>query len=106
MVLAWFEAAGGLPQHTLEVHCSEATKAMVAAKIGYAFMSIHGVQRELAAGHLVRLDVCGLKLEQPIYMARSRRREPSRPLEAFLEVLATSNPTSKRQTTPPGRCLD
>ncbi len=83
----WLSSAGGNLEKTIEVHCSEAAKVIVAAGLGFSFMSILGLRRELNDGIFVRLPVSRLKLHRPIYLAEHSDKRRSPVVTAFLESI-------------------
>jgi DNA-binding transcriptional LysR family regulator len=71
----------------IEVHSSEAVKNLVMARLGYSFMSIHGLKNELRDKKLTLLDVPQMPLPRQIYLVHHAKKHFSHILEAFLEIL-------------------
>jgi DNA-binding transcriptional LysR family regulator len=81
----WIADKGGPPERTMVVRCPDALKTMVAAGIGYSFLSVHGVGPELERGELRRLAVTGMKLTRPITMAWHVGKHLSPTIRAFID---------------------
>lgn len=84
---SWLTAHGGKIGRAIELKSPEAVKALVAAGVGFSFMSIHGLQADLAQQRLTRLPVTGLRLERPIYLARHASKHLSPAMRAFIEIV-------------------
>jgi DNA-binding transcriptional LysR family regulator len=73
---------------TVEIGCPEAAKVLVRARVGFSYISRSGLRGELGAG-LQQLEVAGLPLARPIYLAWHAGKQWSPALRAFLELAAT-----------------
>ncbi len=71
----------------IEVHSSEAVKNLVTAKLGYSFMSIHGLQNEIRDKKVILLDVVNMPLPRKIYLVHHAKKHFSPIMEAFLKIL-------------------
>ncbi|WP_137701719.1 LysR family transcriptional regulator [Marimonas lutisalis] len=82
-----FEAQGvTLPPH-MELDDSEAIKQAVISGLGVAFLSLHSLRLELAAGELVTLDVAHFPLRRRWYAVHRRGKHLSNAARAFLDYL-------------------
>jgi DNA-binding transcriptional LysR family regulator len=82
----WVRKKGVTLGKRMVVRCPEALKALVAAGIGFSFLSVHGIAREVERGELVRLPVIGMSLRRPITIAWHVGKHLSPVLRAFLEI--------------------
>lgn len=82
----------------IEVHSSEAVKNLVSARLGYSFMSIHGLQKEIRDGQLKVLNVKGMPLPRQIYLVHHAKKHFSPIMEAFLEIM--KNVTNSKRAGP------
>ena len=71
----------------LTVPDNEAIKQMVMSNVGAAIVSALAVQRELAAGDLIRLPIVGLDLRPQLSLVRRRDKHLSRAAQAFCALL-------------------
>jgi DNA-binding transcriptional LysR family regulator len=67
----------------MEMTSNETIKQAVIADMGLAFVSLHTVTLELAAGQLVLLDVAGLPLMRRWYIVNVQRKPLSPAAESF-----------------------
>ncbi len=82
-----FAAEGiALPAH-MELDDSEAIKQGVISGLGVAFLSLHSLRLELAAGELVMLDVVQFPLRRRWYAVHRRGKHLSNAAQAFLDYL-------------------
>lgn len=70
---------------------NEAIKQMVINGVGVAILSARAVQRELAAGDLVRLPITGVELHAQISLARRVDKQLSQAAQAFCDLLQSVN---------------
>ena len=84
---SWLKGVGGKLSQTIEVHGSEAAKILVEAGIGYSFMSVHGLHREIRENRFKRLPVAGLQLRRPIYLVQHIDKRTSPVMQAFKNLL-------------------
>ena len=75
----------------MEVHSSEAVKNLVTARLGFSFMSIHGLRNEIRHKKLTLLDVKNLPLSRQIYLVHHAKKHISPIMESFLDILASVN---------------
>ncbi|MEE9281361.1 MAG: LysR family transcriptional regulator [Myxococcota bacterium] len=87
---AWLARAGGKIGRTIELESPEAAKLLVAAGVGFSFMSLHGLQSEIRRRRFKKLPVTGLKLERPIYLVRHADKRTSPVTDAFLSIVRTT----------------
>jgi DNA-binding transcriptional LysR family regulator len=80
------------PPRRLELDSWEAVKLAVAAGLGVAAVSRFAVERELATGELVVLDVPRWRVQRTISVAYARDLPLSPPAAGFLETLRTRFP--------------
>ena len=71
------------PAQTMEMASNETIKQAVIANMGLAFLSLHTVALEVAAGELAVLDVVGLPLVRRWYIVNVRGKPLSPAAEAF-----------------------
>ena len=84
-----FRQAGVIPNVAMELDSLEATKRMVEEELGIALVPLVTVERELAAGTLVRVDMSDAEpLEHPIALISRRNRKRPRTVQAFVDTLA------------------
>jgi DNA-binding transcriptional LysR family regulator len=82
-----FDAQGiTLPPH-MELDDSEAIKQAVVAGFGVAFLSLHSLRLELAAGELVTLDVEHFPLRRRWYAVHRKGKHLSNAASGFLAYL-------------------
>ncbi|HEY4761946.1 MAG TPA: LysR substrate-binding domain-containing protein [Thermoguttaceae bacterium] len=84
---SWLTSIGAGVGRTIELSCPEAVKALVAAGIGFSYMSVHGLQVKTASAHFKKLNVSGLHLIRTIYLVRHVDKHSSPVMEAFLELV-------------------
>lgn len=75
-----------LPPH-MELDDSEAIKQAVISGLGVAFLSLHSLRLELAAGELITLDVENFPLRRRWYAVHRRGKHLSNASRAFLDYL-------------------
>jgi DNA-binding transcriptional LysR family regulator len=71
------------PAQVMEMSSNETIKQAVIANMGLAFLSLHTVALELAAGQLAVLDVAGLPLVRRWYIVNIQGKPLSPAAEAF-----------------------
>jgi DNA-binding transcriptional LysR family regulator len=71
----------------LTVPDNEAIKQMVLSGVGAAIVSALAVQRELAAGDLLRIPIAGLELRPELSLVRRKDKQLSRAAQAFCALL-------------------
>ena len=86
----WIGKKGGLLDRTMVIRCPEAQKTIVAAGIGFSFLSIHGIGPEVDRGELVRLPVSGMRLRRPITMAWHNNKHLSATIQTFMDRVCDS----------------
>jgi len=84
---SWLARNGGEVGRTIELRSPEAIKALVAAGVGFSFMSVLALEEELRGKRLKRLPVTGLRLHRPIYLVRHADKHTSPVMETFLAVV-------------------
>lgn len=72
-----------------EVGSTEALKAAVASGVGAAFLSEWACRKEVERGGLVAIEVDGLTIERPFYLARRTNRTPSPAATAFWDAVVS-----------------
>lgn len=75
------------PRIVMEMPSNETIKQAVMAGMGLSFLSLRAIRHELAAGHLVLLDVVGLPLVRHwhiTHLASKRLSPPAREFKTFL----------------------
>jgi len=75
-----------VPTH-MELDDNEAIKQGVISGLGIAFLSLHSLRLELAAGELVILDVVGFPLRRRWYAVHRKGKHMSNAAQAFLDYL-------------------
>ncbi|NDR59214.1 LysR family transcriptional regulator [Aliiruegeria sabulilitoris] len=80
------DAGVELPAH-MEFDDVEAIKQGVVSGLGVAYLSLHSLRLELAAGEVVVLDVAGFPLERRWYAGRRKGRRLSNAAQAFLDFI-------------------
>ncbi len=83
----WLASEGGRIGQSIELHSPEAVKILVAAGLGFSFMSMHGLSREFREKRLKRIRLTGLSLKRPIYLVRHEKKHDSPVMEAFLGMV-------------------
>ena len=82
-----FDAEGlTLPTH-MELDDNEAIKQGVISGLGIAFLSLHSLRLELAAGELVTLDTIGFPMRRRWYAVHPTGKHLSNAASAFLDYL-------------------
>jgi DNA-binding transcriptional LysR family regulator len=71
----------------LTVPDNEAIKQMVLSGVGAAIVSALAVQRELAAGDLLRIPIAGLELRPELSLVQRKDKQLSRAAQAFCALL-------------------
>jgi DNA-binding transcriptional LysR family regulator len=82
-----FSEHGIVPRIVMEMPSNETIKQAVMAGMGLSFLSLRTIRHELAAGHLVLLDVLGLPLVRHwhiTHLASKRLSPPAREFKSFL----------------------
>lgn len=101
LIYSMFLRAGVVPESVMELDLMEATKFMVEAGLGVSILPVVSIQREIAQGTLVKVDI--KDMEQPqqrevgVHVLRGRSLAP--PIKDFLALLASdygvANPFEK-----------
>jgi DNA-binding transcriptional LysR family regulator len=86
---SWLARVGGRIGQTIELDSPEAAKVLVAAGVGFSFISVHGLRGEIRRGRFKRLPVTGLNLTRPIHLVRHADKPTSPVTQAFLSVVQT-----------------
>ncbi len=84
---SWLAAKGGRIGPAIELHCPEAAKILIAAGVGFSFMSLNGLKDEFRARRLKRVRLSGLNLTRPIYLVHHADKHASPVMETFLEMV-------------------
>jgi LysR family transcriptional regulator, transcriptional activator of the cysJI operon len=90
LIESWLAGIGGRTGRTIELGSPETVKALVAAGIGFSFMSSSGLRDELRAGRFKKLPVSRLNLGRQIYLVRHKDKHTSPAMNAFLEMVKTT----------------
>jgi DNA-binding transcriptional LysR family regulator len=84
----FFRQAGVIPNVAMELDSLEATKRMVEEGLGVALIPLVTVERELAAGALVKVDLVDAEpIKRPISLIFRRHRKRPRTVQAFIDTL-------------------
>jgi DNA-binding transcriptional LysR family regulator len=89
---------------SMEIGSNETIKQAVVAGLGLSFLSAHAIALELAAGHLVVLDVEGFPAMRSWYVVHRTKRLPPAAL-AFKAFLLAEGAQLIEAATPMGRAL-
>jgi LysR family transcriptional regulator, low CO2-responsive transcriptional regulator len=85
----FFRQAGVIPNVAMELDSLEATKRMVEEGLGIALVPLVTVERELASGDLVKVDLADAEpLSRPIALIYRKSRKRPRTAQAFIDTLA------------------
>jgi DNA-binding transcriptional LysR family regulator len=84
------QQAGGSITASMELGHTEAIKQAVMAGLGVAFVSIHAVQGELAAGRLRALRLRGARIRRHFHIIHNEARTLSASARTFIELLKTA----------------
>jgi DNA-binding transcriptional LysR family regulator len=85
----FFRQAGVIPNVAMELDSLEATKRMVEEGLGIALVPLVTIERELAAGDLVKVDLIDAEpLSRPISMIYRKARKRPRTAQAFIDTVA------------------
>jgi len=82
-----FDAEGVSFGHHMELDDNEAIKQGVISGLGVAFLSLHSLRLELAAGEVTVLDVQGFPLRRRWYAVHRKGKHLSNAARAFLDYL-------------------
>lgn len=96
------EAAGVRLGAHMEFDDAEAIKHGVISGLGVAYLSLHALRLELAAGELALLDVAGFPLRRRWYAVHRKSKRLSNAGQAFLDYLLEE---SEREIARPGGAL-
>lgn len=89
LIHSFFREAGVIPNVAMELDSLEATKRMVEEGLGIALVPLVTIERELAAGTLVRVDLVDAEpITRPISLVFRRHRRRPRTVQAFIDALA------------------
>lgn len=83
------QRAGGHIKASMELGHTEAIKQAVMAGLGIAFVSIHAIRGELAAGRLRALRLRGLRIRRHFHIIHNEARTLSASARAFIDLLKT-----------------
>lgn len=83
------QRAGGHIKASMELGHTEAIKQAVMAGLGIAFVSIHAIRGEIAAGRLRALRLRGLRIRRHFHIIHNEARTLSASARAFIELLKT-----------------
>jgi DNA-binding transcriptional LysR family regulator len=85
----FFRRANVIPNVAMELDSLEATKRMVEEGLGIALVPLVTIERELAAGDLVKVDLEDAEpLSRPISLIYRKGRKRPRTAQAFIDTLA------------------
>ena len=84
------QRAGRHVKAHMELGHTEAIKQAVMAGLGIAFVSIHAIRGELAAGRLRALRLRGLRIRRHFHIIHNEARTLSASARAFIELLKTA----------------
>jgi DNA-binding transcriptional LysR family regulator len=89
LIHGFFRQAGVVPNVAMELDSLEATKRMVEEGLGIALVPLVTIERELAAGTLVKVDMVDAEpLSRPISLIYKRHRKRPRTVQAFIDTLS------------------
>ncbi|TMB98626.1 MAG: LysR family transcriptional regulator [Chloroflexi bacterium] len=84
----FFRQAGVIPNVAMELDSLEATKRMVEEGLGIALLPLVTIERELAAGTLVKVHLTDAEpMKRPISLIYRRNRKRPRSVQAFVDTL-------------------
>lgn len=73
-----------------EMGSTEAVRQGIKSQIGVSILSHKAVEEDLRYGHLVRVDIRGIRIVRPLYLALRKNRQMSPLCNAFLDHLRKS----------------
>ena len=82
--------AGGSTTASMELGHTEAIKQAVMVGLGVAFVSIHAIRGELAAGRLRALRLRGVRIRRHFHIVHDEARTLSASARTFIELLKTA----------------
>lgn len=89
LIHSFFRQAGVVPNVAMELDSLEATKRMVEEGLGIALVPLATIERELASGILVKVDISdAAPLKRPISLIYKRHRKRPRTVQAFIDTLS------------------
>ncbi len=89
LINGFFREAGVIPNVAMELDSLEATKRMVEEGLGIALVPLVTVERELAAGMLVKVHLSDAEpIKRPISLVYRRHRKRPRTVQAFIDAMA------------------
>jgi len=91
---------GVVPRSAMTLASTEAIKRMVAAGMGYAFVSALAVSTEVEAGLLTIVPVKGLRIRRPLHQLELKGSWTSPAVTAFLQFMC-QNADSHRASRAP-----
>jgi DNA-binding transcriptional LysR family regulator len=80
--------AGVRYQTAMELDHTEAIKQAVMAGLGVAFVSVHAIRREAAAGHLAAVRLAGVPIRRHFHVIHHEARTLGPSARAFVQILA------------------
>jgi DNA-binding transcriptional LysR family regulator len=83
--------------HAIEMSCPEGVKALVAAGVGFSYMSIHGLRRESRKGELRILNVRGMDLRRSLHWVRHVDKRVSPVMQAFIDMATKALASASRR---------
>jgi len=88
LINSFFRQAGVIPHVAMELDSLEATKRMVEQGLGIALVPLVTIERELAAGSLVKVDIVdSAPIKRPISLIYRHHRKRPRTVQAFIDTL-------------------
>ncbi len=84
------QQAGGSITASMELGHTEAIKQAVMVGLGVAFVSIHAIRGELAAGRLRALRLRGVRIQRHFHIIHNEARALSASARTFIELLKTA----------------
>jgi DNA-binding transcriptional LysR family regulator len=79
-----------------EMGSTEAVRQGIKSRIGVSILSQKAVQEDLQYGHLVKVDIRGIRIVRPLYLALRKSRQMSPLCNAFLDHLRKSAQAEQR----------
>jgi DNA-binding transcriptional LysR family regulator len=91
LINSFFRQAGVIPNVAMELDSLEATKRMVEEGMGVALVPLLTIERELAAGTLVKVDLTDAEpITQPISLVYRTNRKRPRSTQAFIDSVTAA----------------
>jgi DNA-binding transcriptional LysR family regulator len=81
----------------MELDHTEAIKQAVMAGLGVAFVSVHAIRQEMAAGHLATVRLAGVPMRRHFHVIHHEARTLGPRARAFVQMLAVPPRSSRRK---------